>query len=90
MEPLNIFLLVAVAVVLLYLFSSVKIVTQGYQYTIEYFGRFTAVAAPGHQLFYPFLSLLTSKGGRRSTAPAAPCAPSTSARRQRSPGDSGA
>ena len=44
MEALNIFLIVVVAVVLLYLFSSVKIVTQGFQYTIEYFGRFTAVA----------------------------------------------
>ncbi|HEX8302223.1 SPFH domain-containing protein [Sphingomonas sp.] len=52
MDVLNIFLLVAVAVVLLYLFSSVKIVTQGYHYTIEYFGRFTAVAVPGLN-FYP-------------------------------------
>jgi regulator of protease activity HflC (stomatin/prohibitin superfamily) len=52
MDVLNIFLIVLVAVVLLYLFSSVKIVTQGYQYTIEYFGRFTAVASPGLN-FYP-------------------------------------
>lgn len=49
---LNVFLAVLVAVVLLYLFSSVKIVNQGYQYTIEYFGRFTAVASPGLN-FYP-------------------------------------
>ncbi len=42
----------AVFVLILYLFSSVKIVNQGYQYTIEYFGRFTAVAAPGFN-FYP-------------------------------------
>ena len=52
MDVLNVFLVVVVAVVLLYLFSSVKIVTQGYQYTIEYFGRFTAVASPGLN-FYP-------------------------------------
>lgn len=52
MDVLNVFLIVLVAAVLLYLFSSVKIVTQGYQYTIEYFGRFTAVAAPGLN-FYP-------------------------------------
>ncbi len=41
-----------VLMVLLYLFASVKIVTQGYQYTIEHFGRFTAVARPGFN-FYP-------------------------------------
>lgn len=46
-------LLAAIAVLMvLYLFSSVKIVRQGYQYTIEHFGRFTTVAAPGFN-FYP-------------------------------------
>ncbi|HVI98656.1 MAG TPA: SPFH domain-containing protein [Sphingomonas sp.] len=48
--------LIAVALVLvlalLYLMSSVKIVRQGYQYTIEHFGRFTKVAQPGFN-FYP-------------------------------------
>jgi regulator of protease activity HflC (stomatin/prohibitin superfamily) len=43
---------VVVIFVLLWLFASVKIVRQGYQYTIEYFGRFTAVARPGLN-FYP-------------------------------------
>ena len=38
---------VVVVFVLLWLFASVKIVRQGYQYTIEYFGRFTTVARPG-------------------------------------------
>jgi regulator of protease activity HflC (stomatin/prohibitin superfamily) len=52
MDTLTIVLLAVVAVVLLYLFSSMKIVTQGYQYTIEFFGRFTAVARPGLN-FYP-------------------------------------
>jgi regulator of protease activity HflC (stomatin/prohibitin superfamily) len=42
----------AIFVVVLYLFSSVKIVTQGYQYTIEHFGRFTTTATPGFN-FYP-------------------------------------
>lgn len=41
-----------VAVVVLYLFSSVKVVRQGYHYTIEHFGRFTTVARPGLN-FYP-------------------------------------
>ena len=38
--------------VLLFLFASVKIVSQGYHYTIEYFGRFTVIARPGFN-FYP-------------------------------------
>jgi regulator of protease activity HflC (stomatin/prohibitin superfamily) len=42
----------ALVLVLLYLVSSVKIVRQGYQYTIEHFGRFTKVAQPGFN-FYP-------------------------------------
>lgn len=46
------FLLALVLVTILYLFSSVKIVRQGYQYTIEHFGRFTSVARPGLS-FYP-------------------------------------
>ncbi len=45
---------IVVIFVLLYLFASVKIVRQGYQYTIEYFGRFTAVARPGLNFYPPF------------------------------------
>ena len=43
---------IVVVFVLLYLFASVKIVRQGYHYTIEHFGRFTTVANPGLN-FYP-------------------------------------
>jgi regulator of protease activity HflC (stomatin/prohibitin superfamily) len=45
-------IMIVAAAVLLWLFASVKMVRQGYQYTIEHFGRFTAVAAPGLN-FYP-------------------------------------
>src|ERR1700754_3169814 len=45
---------IVVALGLLYLFASVKIVRQGYQYTIEYFGRFTTVASPGLNYYPPF------------------------------------
>ncbi|HEU4960948.1 MAG TPA: SPFH domain-containing protein [Sphingomonas sp.] len=38
--------------VLFYLMTSIKIVRQGYEYTIEHFGRFTTVAKPGFN-FYP-------------------------------------
>ncbi|WP_315760624.1 SPFH domain-containing protein [Sphingomonas sp. Y38-1Y] len=41
-----------VLLVVVYLFASIKIVRQGYQYTIEHFGRFTSVARPGFN-FYP-------------------------------------
>ncbi len=40
------------AMVLVYLMTSIKIVRQGYHYTIEHFGRFTTVAKPGFN-FYP-------------------------------------
>ncbi|MFZ5746235.1 MAG: SPFH domain-containing protein [Pseudomonadota bacterium] len=40
--------------VILYLFSSVKIVRQGYQYTIEHFGRYTGTATPGFNFFPAF------------------------------------
>ena len=43
-----------VLLVVVYLFASVKIVRQGYQYTIEHFGRFTSVARPGFNFFPAF------------------------------------
>ena len=49
---IEIVLMAVVATVLLYLAMSVKIVRQGYHYTIEHFGRFTTVARPGLN-FYP-------------------------------------
>ena len=45
---------VGMLLVLLYLFSSIKIVRQGYEYTIEHFGRFTTVAKPGFNLYPAF------------------------------------
>lgn len=43
---------IAILLVLLYLMMSIKIVRQGYQYTIEHFGRYTSTASPGFN-FYP-------------------------------------
>ena len=40
--------------VIFYLATGIKIVRQGYQYTIEYFGRFTTVARPGFNFYMPF------------------------------------
>ena len=42
-------------VVAMYLLVSVKIVRQGYQYTIEHFGRFTTVARPGFNFVPAFV-----------------------------------
>ena len=49
---LSIFLAFVAALVLLFIMSSIKIVHQGFHYTIEHFGRFTATAHPGFN-FYP-------------------------------------
>src|SRR3954453_20131447 len=48
------FFTILVILVFLYLFSGVKVVRQGYQYTIEYFGRFTTTASPGLNYYPPF------------------------------------
>jgi len=43
-----------IMLVVIYMIASIKIVRQGYQYTIEHFGRFTAVARPGFNFYPPF------------------------------------
>ncbi len=51
---LSVFLIVIVAFVLLYVMMGIKIVRQGYHYTIEHFGRFVRVAQPGFNYVPPF------------------------------------
>ena len=51
---MQLFLTILVVLTFLYLFSGVKVVRQGYQYTIEHFGRFTTVAKPGLNYYPPF------------------------------------
>jgi regulator of protease activity HflC (stomatin/prohibitin superfamily) len=46
--------MIAVAVLaLLFVMMGVKIVRQGYRYTIEHFGRFVRVAEPGFNYVVP-------------------------------------
>lgn len=52
-------LLVILAIV--FLFSSVKMVRQGYNYTIERFGRYTKTAAPGLTIIVPFFERVGRK-----------------------------
>jgi len=47
-------ILLLALLVILVLFSGIKIVRQGYHYTIEHFGRFTVVARPGFNFYLPF------------------------------------
>src|SRR3954447_21459193 len=53
--------LIVTFLVLMFLMSSIKIVRQGYHYTIEHFGRFTAVAHPGLTLILPFFDRVGRK-----------------------------
>ena len=49
------FMIALVVLVLIVIMMSVKIVSQGYRYTIERFGRFVRVAEPGLNLVTPFV-----------------------------------
>ena len=51
---IQLFLLAIVVLVALYVMIGVKIVHQGYRYTIEHFGRFVRVAEPGFHFIAPF------------------------------------
>lgn len=50
-----------IALALLFLFSAVKMVRQGFNYTIERFGRFTKVAPPGLTIIMPFFERVGHK-----------------------------
>ncbi|MEQ7872606.1 SPFH domain-containing protein [Sphingomonas sp. ASV193] len=51
---LPLFLLVLVVLVAIYIMMGVKIVRQGYRYTIEHFGRYVRTAEPGFHFIAPF------------------------------------
>lgn len=52
---LNVFVLVFLALVILTIVAGVKTVPQGYQVTVERFGRYTRSLSPGLNLIVPFL-----------------------------------
>jgi len=52
---------VLVVLVLLVLFSGVKTVPQGYNYTVERFGRYTRTLTPGLNLIVPFIDRIGAK-----------------------------
>src|SRR5678815_5768612 len=51
---LTTFMAAVAVLVLIYVMTGVKIVRQGYRYTIEHFGRFVRVAEPGFNYVTPF------------------------------------
>ncbi len=55
-------LIVVIALLgVVYVMMAVKMVRQGYQYTIERFGKFTAVAQPGLTLIFPLIDRVGRK-----------------------------
>ncbi len=56
------YLVVTIALLgVVYVMMAVKMVRQGYQYTIERFGKFTTVAQPGLTLIFPFIDRVGRK-----------------------------
>lgn len=58
------FAIILVFVVLFVLMSSVTIVRQGYEYTVENFGRFTRTLTPGFHLLLPIIERVGAKVNR--------------------------
>ena len=60
-SPGLIALLVIVVVALIVLASTIKIVPQGYNYTVENFGRYTRTLTPGLSIIVPFVERIGHK-----------------------------
>ncbi len=58
---LNIFSIVLVVLIIYLFFAGVKTVSQGYNYTVERFGRYTKTLHPGFHLIVPFFDRIGSK-----------------------------
>src|SRR5258706_15563577 len=57
----DIFVLVLVALVIFVIFSAVKTVSQGYNWTVERFGRYTNTLRPGLNLIVPYFDRIGRK-----------------------------
>ena len=58
---IDIVVIALVALVVFALFSAVRVVPQGYQYTVERFGRYTGTLKPGLNLLVPFIDRVGHK-----------------------------
>src|SRR6185437_9561277 len=61
MSGFDVFAIVLVLLVIFTLFSGVKTVPQGYDWTIERFGKFTHTLSPGLNLIVPFFDRVGRK-----------------------------
>jgi regulator of protease activity HflC (stomatin/prohibitin superfamily) len=57
----DIVIIVLVVLVLLLIFAGIKTVPQGYNYTVERFGRYTRTLSPGLNLIIPFMDRIGAK-----------------------------
>ena len=57
----DILIVVLVILVLLLIFSGIKTVPQGYNYTVERFGRYTRTLSPGLNLILPFIDRIGAR-----------------------------
>jgi regulator of protease activity HflC (stomatin/prohibitin superfamily) len=57
----NVFAIVILALAVLILFAGVKTVTQGYNWTVERFGRYTRTLSPGLNIIVPFFDRIGKK-----------------------------
>ena len=60
-EGVSVFVLVLLAVVLFGLLRAIRMVGQGYNYTVERFGRYTRTLEPGLGLIVPFIDRIGAK-----------------------------
>ena len=57
----DVFVIVIVAVFVLIIFAGVKTVPQGYNYTVERFGKYTRTLTPGLTIIVPFIDRIGAK-----------------------------
>jgi regulator of protease activity HflC (stomatin/prohibitin superfamily) len=57
----SLLILALVVLVLFYLFTGIKTVSQGYNYTVERFGRYTKTLTPGLNFIIPFFDRIGAK-----------------------------
>ncbi len=61
MEGIAVVFVIFAVLVLLVLYKGVVIVPQGYNYTVERFGRFTRVLTPGMHIIIPFFDRISNR-----------------------------
>ena len=61
LDGLDIFVIALVVLVLWLLFAGIKTVPQGYQYTVERFGRYTRTLEPGLNIIIPFFDKIGAR-----------------------------